>query len=65
MSNGKRKFPPIALVIFCFSLVVCADGMASDIKIIEAAKKEGGEIDGRGAGNYEKHLDEFRNYFGK
>ena len=29
MSNGKRKFPPIALVIFCVSFVVYADGMAS------------------------------------
>lgn len=45
MSNGKRKFRPIVLVIFCLSFVVCADSMASDIKIIEAAKKEGGEIE--------------------
>ena len=45
MSNGKRKFRPIALVIFCVSFVVCADGRASDIKTIEAAKKEGGEIE--------------------
>jgi hypothetical protein len=45
MSNGKRKFRPIVIVIFCLSFVVCADSMASDVKIIEAAKKEGGEIE--------------------
>ena len=78
MSNGKRKFRPIALVIFCFSFLVCADSMASDVKIIEAAKKEGGEIEAYATHrhvadrvaeevqvNYKKHLDEFRNYFGK
>ena len=45
MSNGKRKCRPIALAIFCVSFVVCADGRALDIKTIEAAKKEGGEIE--------------------
>ena len=68
MSNGKRKFRPIVLVIFCLSFVVCADSMASDVKIIEAAKQEGGEIEAYvtlRTVNYKKHLDEFRNYFGK
>ena len=44
MSNGKRKFRPIVLVIFCLSFVVCEDSMASDIKIIEGDKKEGRAI---------------------
>ena len=65
MSNGKRKFPPIALVIFCFSFVVCADGMASDIKIIEPAKRKAVRSMEEVQVNYKKHLDEFRNYFGK